>query len=101
MYYIYILYSNTSDLYYIGYSNNTKRRLEEHNSSTLNTFTSKHRPWALKAVFECGDSENDAIQFERFIKKQKSRKLLKQLINPAFTPSGSLAQLVRVPDVRD
>ena len=101
MYYIYILYSETSDLYYVGYSNNTKRRLEEHNTTPFNTFTSKHRPWILKAVFECGDLESNAIRIERFIKKQKSRKLLEQLCDCNFIPSGLLAQLIRVPDIRD
>ena len=101
MYFLYILYSETSDLYYVGYSNNTKRRLEEHNTTPFNTFTSKHRPWILKAVFECGDLESNAIRIEKFIKKQKSRKLLEQLTNPAFIPSGILSQLVRVSDVRD
>jgi len=51
MYYIYILYSETSDLYYIGYSDNVDRRLSEHNNAPYNTFTSKHRPWKIKAVF--------------------------------------------------
>ncbi len=101
MYYIYILYSESSDLYYVGYTNNTKRRLEEHNTTSFNTFTSKHRPWILKAVFECGNSESKAVRIERFIKKQKSRKLLEQLCDYNFTLSGLLAQLIRVPDIRD
>ena len=53
------------------------------------------------AVFECGDNETVAINFERFIKKQKSRKLIEQLVDPDFILTGFLAQLVRVPDVRD
>ena len=53
------------------------------------------------AVFECGQNEKIAINIERFLKKQKSRKLLEQLIDCSFTPTGYLAQLVRVPDIRD
>jgi putative endonuclease len=101
MYYIYILYSENSNLYYVGYSDNPSRRLEEHNSTPYNTFTSKHRPWVLKASFECSNREVDAVRLERFIKKQKSRKLLEQLCDNSFNPSGFLAQLVRVPDIRD
>ena len=100
MYYIYILYSTTSDLFYVGYTSNHKNRLSQHNNQdNFNTFTSKHRPWLLKAVFECGPVEKEAIRIERFIKKQKSRKFLEQLANSNFTPSGFLAQLVRILDV--
>jgi len=101
MYYIYILNSATSNKYYVGYSSDPQRRLIEHNTKPFNTYTSKHRPWVLKACFECGEIEQQAIEVERFIKKQKSRKLLEQLCDISFTPSGFLAQLVRVPDVRD
>ncbi len=100
MYYIYILYSQTSDLYYIGYTNDYERRLEEHNHSLYSTFTSKHRPWTLKAVYACGEEKSFAIQIEQFIKKQKSRKLIEKIIKGAdFT--GILAQLVIVPHMRD
>ena len=101
MFYIYIIYSPSSDIYYLGYSKDPARRLIEHNSKLFDTYTSKHRPWLLKAYFECSDVESDAIQIERFIKKQKSRKLLEKLCNPVFVPNGILAQFVRVPDVRD
>jgi putative endonuclease len=101
MFYIYILYSSSADLYYLGYSNDPIRRLEEHNTKPYNTFTSKYRPWELKAFFQCSDTESEAIRIERFIKGQKSRKLLQKLCDPLFNPSGILAQLVRVPDIRD
>ncbi|TMI78339.1 MAG: GIY-YIG nuclease family protein, partial [Bacteroidetes bacterium] len=70
MYYIYILYSETSDLFYVGYSDDPIRRLQQHNSKPINTFTSKHRPWALRASFECSENLSDAIRIEPFIKKQ-------------------------------
>ncbi|MBT2560052.1 GIY-YIG nuclease family protein [Pedobacter sp. ISL-68] len=99
-FYIYILYSLTSDIYYVGYTNDYVRRLGEHNGSELATFTSKHRPWALKAVFSCGGQEVDAVRIERFIKRQKSRKLIERIIGGEIL-TGLLAQLVRVPYVRD
>ncbi len=55
----------------------------------------------MVSVFKCGNEENEAVKLERFIKKQKSRKLIEQLVNPSFIPGGALAQLFRVPDVRD
>ena len=84
MFYIYILYSNRSDIFYIGYTNDFSRRFAEHNAPERNTFASKHRPWILKAVFSCGEIEADAVRIERFIKKQKSRKLLERLIEGEY-----------------
>ncbi len=101
MFYIYILFSPSSNKYYIGYTNDYLRRLTEHNSSERITYTGKHRPWILKAVFECGSSKSQAIKIERFIKKQKSRKLIELLCDATFIPSIDLAQLVRVPFLRD
>ena len=101
MYYIYILHSSDSEKYYCGYSNDPWRRIIEHNTKPFNTYTSKHRPWILKAVFECSDLEEEAIKIERFIKKQKSKAFIEKLIDPTFIPTGGLVQLVRVPHVRD
>lgn len=96
MFYIYILQSSLSDITYIGYSENPWERLIQHNTKEKGTFSSKHKPWELKAVFEAG-TKSEAIIIERFIKKQKSKKLMGKLIDPEFIPEGKLVQLVRVP----
>jgi len=100
-YYIYILYSISIDRYYIGYSSNPWARLDQHLSNSKNKFTGKANDWILSAVFKISASESKAIRAERFIKKQKSRKLIEQLCSEDFIPTGYLAQLVRVPHVRD
>ena len=76
-------------------------RLVSHNQLGENTFTSKHRPWELVALFSVEGTESFVMRLEKFIKKQKSRSLIEKLIDPAFIPNGNLAQLVRVPHVRD
>ena len=101
MYYVYIIYSEGHDKYYVGSSQNPWQRLDEHNTSKFHSYTSNYRPWVLKAVFKAGVTRGEAEIMERFIKKQKSRNLVKQLINPDFKPTGKLKQLVRVPHVRD
>jgi len=100
MYYIYILYSEKADKYYVGYSEDYLRRVHEHNHSPRLGFTAKYRPWVLKAVFQCSQDEAIAIRIERFIKRQKSRKFLETIIN-AESLTGVLANLVRVPNSRD
>ena len=101
MYFIYILYSPKADKHYIGYSIDPFRRIEQHNTTYSNTFTSKFRPWQLRTIFKCSEHEVDAIQIERFIKSQKSRKFIEKLCQEDFVPDGKLAQLVRVPHVQD
>ena len=99
MFYIYFIYSASSDIYYIGHSDNPWRRLIEHNTSEFQSFTAKHTPWILKAIFECGNSRTEAIKLEKFIKKQKSRKLVEAMIDskPLY---GILVHLVfvKLPD---
>ena len=101
MFYLYIIYSSSSDIYYIGHSIDPWDRLAQHNTNSGEKFTGKHFNWQLAAVFEVSTQRGEALQIERYIKKQKSRTLLEKLINPEFIPTGSLAQLVRVPHLRD
>ena len=101
MFYIYIIYSKGSDLYYVGHSSDPWLRLEQHRTNRQDKFTGKHTDWVLCAVFAVSDRKGDADKLEKFIKRQKSRRLLRSLIDPKFIPEGPLAQLVRVPHVRD
>ena len=101
MFYIYILYSVSSDIYYVGHSDDPWNRVIQHNTKERGTFSSKHQPWELAAIFEAGRIRSEALIIEQFIKKQKSRKLIEKLIDPQFLPEGNIVQLVRVPHVRD
>jgi putative endonuclease len=100
-FFVYILYSASSNRYYVGQTEDYLRRLTQHNNGEFHKSTTSGRPWQLKAVFEIPGGRGDALKIESFIKKQKSRTLIEKLINPDFISSDSLAQLVRVPHVRD
>jgi len=91
-FFIYILYSESTDVFYVGYSQNVFQRLKQHNTSLFNTYTSKGRPWNIKAIFKV-PSKPYAISAERFIKKQHSKSLIIKLIDKNFIPTGKLAQL--------
>jgi putative endonuclease len=61
----------------------------QHNNPTVfSKYTSKHLPWELKVFFEVSTNRGEAIIVERFIKNQKSRVFLENLIaekdNPDF-----------------
>ena len=98
MFYIYIIFSISADKYYVGHSDDPLRRLIEHNSSLHNTYTSKYRPWVLKAYFPVSDDRGQALIIEKYIKKQKSKKFIELLIEHKDNPDR-LALLVRVPRI--
>ena len=99
-FFIYIIFSASIDKYYVGYSTNPWIRIEQHNTNTKDKFTGRTSDWELKAVFEVMN-KSVAVRLERFIKKQKSRALIERLCQFDFLPDGILAQLVRVPHLRD
>ena len=80
MYYLYILQSERTGVYYVGQSNDVARRLEEHNSKSEMKFTNRHLPWKLLAQYAIGDDRSLALKVEHHIKKQKSRKYIDELI---------------------
>ena len=98
-FFIYILFPQSTNKYYVGHSEDPIRRLNEHNFGVHQKSTTPGRPWELKAVFEIVGDRGQALKVEGFIKKQKSRRLIEQLLYPDFIPTGFLAQLIRVPQV--
>src|SRR5690554_2852066 len=103
MYFLYILYSENLDRYYIGYTENIHIRLKEHLWEHKG-FTSKAKDWELK-YSETFEEKTDAMARERQIKKWKSRRLIERLISekdqlagpghPELTSGGSGARTFR------
>ena len=87
MFYIYIIYSESADRYYVGHTNDPERRLIEHNTTDEIKFTTKFRPWILFLYFEVSNIRGEAIKMERFIKKQKSRFFLRKLVESKNDPT--------------
>ena len=78
-YYTYILFSQYLDKYYIGYCSDIEERLKRHLQGNGSTYTKKAKDWELVYQKEFTTS-NEAITYERFLKKKKSRKYLEYLI---------------------
>ncbi len=77
MYYVYILQSvNFPDKFYIGYTNDLKRRLMQHNNEHAG-HTEKYRPWKIKDHFAL-DDEQKAKDFEKYLKSQCGREFIKK-----------------------
>ena len=66
MYYVYLLKSKKDDSIYIGYTNNLKRRLDEHNDG-LSQFTKSRRPFEL-VYYEAYKAQTDAEVREKRLK---------------------------------
>ncbi len=78
--YVYILYSETIDKYYVGQTEDTEKRLSFHNDPEKNNiWTQRGIPWVLK-ISIAFPSRTEAIKAERFIKSQKSRKFIREII---------------------
>ena len=73
-FYIYVLESFKDHERYIGYTNNLRKRLEEHNSGK-NFSTKPRRPLRL-IYFEACLNEDDAKQRERYFKSTIGRRYL-------------------------
>ncbi|PRY89051.1 putative endonuclease [Mongoliibacter ruber] len=68
-FYIYILYSENFDKYYIGHADDPWRRVEEHNHGKNHKFTTGYRPWEIAAVFGIGKDRGTALKTEKWVKK--------------------------------
>lgn len=86
MFYVYVIFSESSGRYYVGHTSDPERRLMEHNTCEELKYTSKFRPWTLLLAFEVSESRGQAIMVERFIKKQKSKAFLRNLVNSKNDP---------------
>ena len=80
-FYLYILYSDTRDKYYVGSCDSLERRLADHNAGR-SSFTRTGKPWKLK-YHEIYKSRSEARSRELEVKKKKSRKYIEYLISEA------------------
>jgi len=80
MFYVYILYSTSAGIYYIGHTDDPERRLFEHNNNPNKTFTSKYRPWNMVFKHPISERRSEALKIERYLKNRKSKELLNRLI---------------------
>jgi putative endonuclease len=101
MFYIYILYSQRADRYYIGHTDDYLRRVEEHNSVIKKSYTFKYRPWILKAFFPVSDSRGEARKIETYLKKMKSRIIIEKLITNPGEFDNILKRVRAIPTRRD
>jgi putative endonuclease len=77
-FYVYILYSQSKDKYYIGFTHDISTRLFKHNAGATPS-TRPGIPWEM-VYSETLHNKHDAILREREIKARKSRIFIESLI---------------------
>jgi putative endonuclease len=78
MWYVYILRSIIDKDFYVGSTNNIRRRLTEHNSGKVDS-TKSRTPFSLEAYIAVKD-QTKAIELEQYFKTGLGRALLKKRI---------------------
>jgi putative endonuclease len=78
MWYVYIIYSEKIDRYYIGVTEDLIWRLERHNQA-WGKYTKRGIPWKI-VYTESFKDKSSALRREKEIKNRKSRKYIEYLI---------------------
>ena len=80
MHFVYILESETTNTWYIGYTTNIKQRFDAHNDGK-NVSTSRGGPWKL-IYYEAYLEKMDALGREKFLKSGSGHRFIrKQLVH--------------------
>lgn len=82
-YYVYVLKSLNNDFIYVGFTENLRRRLKEHNNKE--ELSTKHYAPLELIHFEAYRNIKDAKRREEYFKTTKGKVTLKQMLKEYFT----------------
>lgn len=85
-YYVYVLQSKKDHNFYVGYTNDIKRRLEEHNGGKVPSTKSRN---PLKLIYWEGClNQQDATRREKYLKTAWGKRYIKNRLKEyiGFTP---------------
>ena len=78
MFYLYILFSEKINSYYVGVSSNVEERLSRHLSNHKG-YTAKVKDWII-VYTESFETKTEALKREKQIKNWKSKAMIEKLI---------------------
>jgi putative endonuclease len=90
MHYVYVLLSLKDKNFYIGFSEDIKKRLADHNAGR-NTSTKPRRPFEL-IYYEAHLSKEDALRRELYFKTTKGKSTLKQMLRVTLSDKRIIGQ---------
>jgi len=82
MYYVYVLLSLKDKKFYIGFTNDLKKRLKEHNSG--NNISTKSRLPLELIYYEGHLSKKDTARREKYFKTTKGKSTLRQMLRDSL-----------------
>ena len=85
MYYTYILQSKKDKNFYTGYTNNLKKRFDEHNSGKVAS-TKNRIPFDL-VYYEACSNQQDATHREKYLKTSWGKRYIKTRLKNYLTGS--------------
>lgn len=83
---MYILESKVNKEWYYGYTDNLKRRLEEHNQGHVFS-TNRYKPWRL-IYFEACLNKVDATRREKYLKTTQGNRMLRRRLKQYIWEQG-------------
>ena len=86
-YYVYVLFNPQKDFIYIGYSENLKGRIKDHNDGAVKS-TRQYGPLEL-IHYEAYKSKVDAKRREQYLKTNKGRTTIMTMLKDYFAQSKS------------
>ncbi|MEI2760173.1 MAG: GIY-YIG nuclease family protein [Bacteroidia bacterium] len=79
MFTVYVIHSQSHNVFYKGMTEDLERRLFQHNNGLLGTYTKNKAPWKL-VYSETFLSKSDALKREKYFKTGAGRDFLKSKI---------------------
>jgi len=86
MYYIYVLHSAKNNEFYTGFTNDLKRRVEEHNAGRVHS-TAMRIPLKL-VYYEACLHQDDAIHREKYLKTTFGKQYIRKRIKNSLAELG-------------
>lgn len=83
LYYVYVLKSEKDGNNYVGYTNDIKKRMEEHKKGYVKS-TSQRRPLNL-IYFEASLNPQDATKREKYLKTSWGKRYIRNRLNNYLT----------------
>ncbi len=86
MFYVYVLHSEKDNKFYTGFTNNIRRRIEEHQTGKVES-TKNRRPLKL-IYYEAYLEKSDAQNREIFLKSGSGKNYIKKQLKVYFKKNG-------------
>ena len=83
MYYVYVLLSKKDAKFYTGFTDDLKRRVDEHNAGRVQS-TVKRRPLTL-VYYEACLHQDDAVHREKYLKTTYGKQYIRNRLRNSLT----------------